>query len=153
MQFTSLLTALLLAAPAIVIAAPVANNNAVSAVTDVFTRDNPTCNPVFSTDAKVKAQQQKSLQLMTDLTKEYHAAEKKCPSNAITTFTKKGGDKNAKEALKKKCIGGYTKCAQKRQEANKACVVAGGKSDEGHKQAVQFCKTKAAEWRARKVPN
>ncbi|USP72741.1 hypothetical protein yc1106_00015 [Curvularia clavata] len=151
MQITSLLATLLLAAPAIIIAAPVANDNAVSVVTGAFARDNPTCNPVFSKDAKVKAEQQKQLQLMKDLTKEYHAAEKKCPSNAITTFTKKGGDKNAKEALKKKCIDGYTECAQKREQANKACVAAGGKSDEGHKQAVQFCKAKANEWRARKL--
>ncbi|EUC39582.1 hypothetical protein COCMIDRAFT_10336 [Bipolaris oryzae ATCC 44560] len=151
MQITSLLAALLLAAPAIVVAAPVANDNAVSAVADVFARDNPTCNPVFSKDAKVKEEQEKQLQKMKDLTKEYHAAEKKCPSNAITTFTKKGGDKNAKEVLKKKCIAGYTECALKRQEANKACVAAGGQSDEGHKQAVQFCKAKASEWRARKI--
>lgn len=107
MQIKSLLAALLLAAPAIVTAAPVANDNAVSAVADVFTRDNPTCNPVFSTDPKKKQEQEAHLKRMRDLTKEYHAAEKKCPSNAITTFTKKGGDKNAKEALKKKCIDGY----------------------------------------------
>ncbi|KAH8693502.1 hypothetical protein GQ44DRAFT_779858 [Phaeosphaeriaceae sp. PMI808] len=151
MQITSLLAALLLAAPAIVIAAPVANDNAVSAVADVFARDNPTCNPVFSTDPKVKAEQEKSLQKMKDLTKEYKAAEKKCPSNAIITFTKKGGDKKAKEALKKKCIDGYVECAKKRDLANKACVAAGGKSDDGHKQAVKFCKDRATEWRGRKV--
>lgn len=107
MQITSFLAALLLAAPAIVIAAPVANENAVSAVTDVFARYDATCNPQFSTDPKIRAEQKAAEQRMKDLTKEYKAAEKKCPSNALITFGKKGGDKNAKEALKKKYVDGY----------------------------------------------
>lgn len=170
MQITALLATLLLAAPAIVSAAPVVSDNAVSAVAGIFARDNPTCNPVFSSDPATKAKQQEALQRMKDLTKEYHAAEQRCPSSAVTTFQKKGGDKNAKEALKKKCVDAYAeyvptslmchkiwqlmtfnRCATKRELANKACISAGGKSDAGHQQAVQFCKTKATEWRARKV--
>ncbi|KAF3035260.1 hypothetical protein E8E11_001458 [Didymella keratinophila] len=151
MQIMSFLAVVFLAAPAIVIAAPVANENCVSAVNDVFVRYEATCNPQFSTDPKIKAEQKASEQRMKDLTKEYKAAEKKCPSNALTTFGKKGGDKKAKEALKKKCVDGYTECAQKRELANKACVAAGGKTDAGHRGAVTFCKNKASEWRAKKV--
>lgn len=107
MQITSFLAALLLAAPAFVVAAPVANELGVSAVNDLFLRDS-TCNPVFSSDPKIRAQQKAAEQRMKDLTKEYKAAEQRCPSNALTTFSKKGGDKNAKQALKDKCVNGYT---------------------------------------------
>ncbi|KAJ4368674.1 hypothetical protein N0V86_009583 [Didymella sp. IMI 355093] len=151
MQINSLLAALLLAAPVIVTAAPVTNDNGVSAVNDIFARYDATCNPQFSSDPKIKAEQKASEKRMKDLTKEYKAAEKKCPSTALTTFGKKGGDKRTKEALKQKCVDGYTECAHKRELANKACVAAGGKSDAGHKGAVTFCKNKAAEWRAKKV--
>jgi hypothetical protein len=108
MQINSLLAALLLAVPAIVTAAPLTNDNGVSAVNDILARYEATCNPQFSTDPKIKAEQKASEKRMKDLTKEYKAAEKKCPSNALTTFGKKGGDKKAKEALKQKCIDGYT---------------------------------------------
>ena len=107
MQISSIFAALLLAAPAVVTAVPVTNSAGITAVRDVFTPRDATCNPVFSSDPKIRAQQKEAEQRMKDLTKEYKAAEKQCPSNALTTFQKKGGDKKAKEALKTKCINGY----------------------------------------------
>ena len=107
MHIKSLLAVALLSAPAITLAAPVANERGVSATNDVFVRYKKTCNPQFSTDPQIRAKQGESEKRMTALSVEYRAAEKKCPSNASTTFSKKGGDKRAKEALKKKCIDGY----------------------------------------------
>ncbi|KAF1930475.1 uncharacterized protein M421DRAFT_412726 [Didymella exigua CBS 183.55] len=149
-KYTGKCSVIVIAAPVIVIAAPVINNNGVSAISDVFGRD-ATCNPVFSSDPRIRAEQKATEQRMKVLTGEYKAVEKKCPSDALTKFGKKGGDKNAKEALKQKCIDGYTACAQKRELANKACIAADRQIDAGHKGAVTFCRTKAAEWRARKV--
>lgn len=112
MQISSILAALLLAAPAMVAAAPVADastgiTSVDSNVDSVFARYEATCNPVFSKDPKEKEKQKEAEKRMKDLTKEYKAAEKQCPSNALTTFGKKGGDKKAKEALKAKCVKGY----------------------------------------------
>ncbi|KAF2996292.1 hypothetical protein E8E13_005362 [Curvularia kusanoi] len=151
MQITSILAALLLASPAIVTAAPVTSDNSISVANDVFARYENTCNPQFSTDPKKRAEQKAAEQRMKDLTKEYKAAEARCPKNALADFDKKSTNKQFKEKWKKNCTEGYTECAAKREAANKACVASGGKTDPGHANAVKFCKAQAAIWRKKVV--
>lgn len=111
MQITNFLAALLLAAPALVTAAPVAGDNnvdaSVSAVNEVFARYDRTCNPVFS-DNPAKRQKQKEAEArMFVLTREYKAAEARCPVTAKADFGKKSTNKQIKERLKKNCSEGY----------------------------------------------
>lgn len=114
MQITSIFAALLLAGPALVTAAPVANDNSVSAVNDVFARYEATCNPQFSTDPAKRREQEAAAKRMRDLTKEYKAAERKCPKTAAADFAKKSTNKQTKEKLKRDCIAGWTECVEKR---------------------------------------
>lgn len=107
MQITNFLAALLLAAPALVTAVPVANDNGISAVNDVFARQE-NCNPQFSNDPAVRAKQQEAAQRMRALTPRYHAAENRCPKTAKADFGKKNTNKQIKERLKKNCYEGYS---------------------------------------------
>ena len=107
MQLYSVLATLLLAAPTIITAAPVADANGVAAINDVFARYDATCNPQFSSVPAVREKQKESEQRMKDLTVEYHKAEKQCPSNAKTTFGLKGTSKSRKTELKSLCVNGW----------------------------------------------
>jgi hypothetical protein len=111
MQITSILASLLLAAPAIVIAVPVASSTVVTPadirVNEVFTRQS-TCNPVWSTDNTERQKQEEAFERMKSLTKEYHDAERGCPSTAIQDFDKlKKKQKDKAKALQTKCINAY----------------------------------------------
>ena len=112
MQITSLFAVLLLAAPAMVIAAPAAEPAGLSVpdfnADEIFARFEKTCNPTPKKDEKELKEQKDWLKKMSDLTKEYKAAEKECPSNANTEFNnlkKKQQDKAKK--LQAKCVKGY----------------------------------------------
>ena len=43
------------------------------------------------------------------------------------------------------------RCVSNRKKANNACKSAGGTVDQGHKDALQFCKDKKKEWSNKKV--
>lgn len=167
MQITSLLATLLLAAPALVTAAPVTNDGiGISAVTDIFARD-ATCRPKFSADPATRAKQETAYRHMLELTPQYKQAEASCKSDYLTRFDKKGGDKTAKNKLRDTCIRGLTtlvfltlccsciaadnsnSCVNLRREAAAACKAAGGQSDAGHENAIKVCQSKLAKWRAR----
>jgi hypothetical protein len=112
MQITNFLAALLLAAPAMVMAAPAAEPTGLSTpdtnVNELFPRFEKTCNPTPKTDEKELKEQKEWLKKMSDYTKEYKAAEKECPSNANTEFDKlKKKQQDKAKDLKNKCVKGY----------------------------------------------
>jgi hypothetical protein len=112
MQITNLFAALLLAAPAMVVAAPAAEPAGLS-VPDfngdaIFARFEKTCAPTPEKDAEKLKVQKEWLKKMSDYTKEYKKAEKDCPSTANTQFdTLKKKQKDKAKKLQSQCVTAY----------------------------------------------
>ncbi|KAK8122773.1 hypothetical protein PG984_011443 [Apiospora sp. TS-2023a] len=173
MQFTTqLVSLLLLAAPALVSAAPAAELNGEllatrsaedygaaaaefdftkRAVEILFARDGETCNAARpgNNDKDGQKKYDDNRKKMSEATKKAHEGQSACPSTSRGDFDK-SKDKKKREDIKKKCLDGYRKCVKERKNANKACQNMGGTVDDGHKTAVKVCEQQRDYWNEKK---
>ncbi|PVH95390.1 hypothetical protein DM02DRAFT_617931 [Periconia macrospinosa] len=148
--------ALLLAAPALISAAPTpvaADVELIAPVTaneNVFSRFAMTCNPPTVTGKELE-EQKAALADMSAATARAHTAENKCPRSMETEFNNFKTKAARKKTIKSTCVSAYKDCVKERKAANAACKKAGGTVDQGHQDAVTFCDDKRKAWNLKKA--
>ncbi|KAH8669651.1 hypothetical protein BGZ60DRAFT_431084 [Tricladium varicosporioides] len=146
MQFSYLTSALLLALPILVSAAPTTP----AADVALFAREGQTCNPPKpdQNDAAAVKKYNDLMAKMAAATKSAHEGSSKCPSSKVTDFNK-SKDKKKRTEIKNTCVSGYQQCVKQRKAANTACTQLKGTVDQGHLTAVTVCQTQVDNWKAR----
>ena len=114
MQFTTTITALILAFSAVSLAAPTAIPQGTSSLADfnevIHTLEarEAVCNPKVETDKAKRTKQLEELAKMRTFTATAHTAENKCPTSKLAEFERiKKSAKPRAETLKKDCISAY----------------------------------------------